>query len=193
MKLPKKYNPNLEDVFLIAGETGLPPFRYLNDFFEIGDEILKILKKENFFDKSKCIELGANFGEIIFKLSEFITCNFCEQREMNSLFIKRVIEVFHINNLVRKEPNNLDYQNSIVIIREDFINSGKSIDIFKLKDSKIILIENKNRNESAGHFDKSRNFFNNNLYVKWKKRNTVHCHMGLELLGEDKRFKYLTI
>ena len=91
-----------------------------------------------------------------------------------------------------KKPQNLDYKNSIVIVREDFINSGKSIDIFKLKDSKIILIENKNRNKSLGHLDKNRNFLNSNLYVRWKKRNTAHCHMGLVLLGEDERFKYLT-
>ena len=44
----KKYNPKLEYIFSIAGETGIPPCRYLNDFFQIGDEILKILKEENF-------------------------------------------------------------------------------------------------------------------------------------------------
>ena len=49
MKLPKKYNPKLEYIFSIAGETGIP--RYLNDFFQIGDEILKILKEENFLRK----------------------------------------------------------------------------------------------------------------------------------------------
>ena len=90
-----------------------------------------------------------------------------------------------------KKPQNLDYKNSIVIVREDFINSGKNIDIFKLKDSKIILIENKNRNKSLGHLDKNRNFLNSNLYVRWKKKYCSLSH-GFSTLSEDERFKYLT-